>query len=108
MKKVLIALDYNPTAQKVAETGYRLAKAMNARTVLLHVISDPTYYSTVNYSPIMGFENLGNPVQTDTAEELKKVAEGYLAKSKQHLGDDAIETVVRNGDFGETILQTAT
>ena len=31
MKKILIALDYNPTAQKVAETGYKLAKAMNAR-----------------------------------------------------------------------------
>ena len=108
MKKVLIALDYNPTAQKIAETGYRLAKEMNARTILLHVISDPTYYSSVNYSPIMGFENLGNPVETDTTEELKKVAQSYLDKSKKHLGDDAIETVVRNGDFGETILQTAT
>ena len=108
MKKVLIALDYNPTAQKIAETGYRLAKEMNARTILLHVISDPTYYSSVNYSPIMGFENLGNPVETDTTEELKKVAQSYLDTSKKHLGDDAIETVVRNGDFGETILQTAT
>ena len=33
MKKVLIALDYNPTAQKVAETGYSLAKAMKAKVI---------------------------------------------------------------------------
>ena len=46
MKKILIALDYNPTAQKIAETGFSLAKAMNAQVVLLHVIADPVYYSS--------------------------------------------------------------
>ena len=29
MQKVLIALDYDPTAQKVAEKGYSLAKSLN-------------------------------------------------------------------------------
>ena len=110
MKKILIALDYDPTAQKVAETGHKLAKAMNARTILLHVISDASYYSSIDYSPIMGFGGFGNvgTIQTDTAEELKKVAQDYLDKSKQHLGDEMIQTVVRSGDFGETILKTAT
>ena len=110
MKKVLIALDYDPTAQKVAETGYRLAKAMNARTILLHIISDPSYYSSLNYSPIMGFGGFSSvdTIQSDTAKELEKVAQNYLDKSKQHLGDETIETIVKNGDFGETILQTAT
>jgi nucleotide-binding universal stress UspA family protein len=107
MKKILIALDYNPTAQKIAETGYRLAKAMNARTVLLHVVADPTYYSSLNYSPIMGFDTFSNVVETDTTDELKTIAHNYLDKSKQYLGDETIETVVKNGDFGETILQTA-
>jgi nucleotide-binding universal stress UspA family protein len=46
LKKVLIALDYDPTAQKVAETGYSLAKAMGAEVILLHAISDPVYYSS--------------------------------------------------------------
>ena len=109
MKKILIALDYNPTAQKVAETGYALAKAMNAKTILLHVISDATYYSSLNYSPIMGFGGFSSvdTVQTDTGEELKKVAQNYLDKTKQHLGDEKIETIVSNGNFGETILKTA-
>lgn len=110
MKKILIALDYDPTAQKVAETGHKLAKAMKARTILLHVISDATYYSSLNYSPIMGFGGFSSidTIQTETAEELKKVAQNYLDKSKQHLGDEKIQIVVRSGDFGETILKTAT
>jgi len=109
MEKILIALDYNPTAQKVAETGYALAKAMNAKTILLHVLSDVTYYSSLNYSPIMGFGGFSSvdTVQADTIEEIKKVAQTYLDKSKQHLGDERIQTVVKNGDYGETILKTA-
>ena len=57
----------------------------------------------------MGFGGFSSvdTVQTDTAEELKKDAQNYLDKSKQHLGDERIQTVVRNGDFGETILKTA-
>ena len=108
MKKVLIALDYNPTAQKIAETGLRLAKAMNAKAVLLHVVSDTTYYSSLNYSPIMGFDSFSTVIETDTNDKLMKVAQNYLDTSKQHLGDDTVETVVKKGDFADTILKTAT
>ena len=109
MKKVLIALDYNPSAQKVAEAGYALAKAMNAQTILLHVTSDATYYSSLNYSPIMGFGGFSNSyaVETDTLKEIEKAAQIFLDKSKEHLGDDKIEIVVKDGDFAETILSTA-
>ena len=110
MKKILIALDYNPSAQKIAETGYALAKSMNAGVILLHVISDAAYYSSLNYSPIMGFDSFSNLdiLQTDIVPELKKAAQEYLNKSKQHLGDETIETVVKEGDFGESIIDTAT
>src|ERR1035437_9219855 len=110
MKKVLIALDYDPAAQKIAETGYALAKSMNARVILLHVVSDAAYYSSLNYSPIMGFDGFSNLdiVQTDVVEELKKAAQNYLDKSKQHLGDETIQTVIKEGDFGGSILDAAT
>ena len=62
-KKVIIALDYDPTAQKVAEVGFSMAKAMKAEVILLHVISDPVYYSTVEYSPIMGFNGFMETAQ---------------------------------------------
>lgn len=109
MKKVLIALDYNPSSQKVAEAGYALAKVMNAQTVLLHVASDATYYSSLNYSPVMGFGGFSNSylIETDTLEEIEKAAEIFLDKAKGHLGDDKIETIVKNGDFAEMILNAA-
>ena len=107
MKKILVALDYDPSAQKIAETGYDLARSMNARTILLHVTSNATYYSSLNYSAIMGFENFGNLIQTDAAEELNIIAQKYLDSSKRHLGDETIQTIVDNGDFGEAILGTA-
>jgi nucleotide-binding universal stress UspA family protein len=107
MKKVLIALDYDPSAQKVAETGHEVAKAMHARSILLHVISGATYYASLNYSPIMGFENFSNVVETNTAEELKCVAQKYLDRSKQHLKDNEIQTIIGSGEYAETIISTA-
>jgi nucleotide-binding universal stress UspA family protein len=109
MKKILIAVDYDPSAQQIAETGYALAKSMNAQVVLLHVTSDYVYYSSLDYSPILGYDSFSNlgALQTNAVEELAKAAENYLQATKQHLGDDSIKTVVRDGDFGEVILEVA-
>jgi nucleotide-binding universal stress UspA family protein len=109
MNKVLIALDYNPTAQKVAETGYLMAKSMNAEVILLHVITDPVFYSASGYSPIMGFNGYIDmaPMQLDSVEGLKNASLQYLEKSKHHLGDKTIQTLVKEGDFADTILETA-
>jgi len=109
MKKVLIALDYNPTAQKVAETGFSLAKAMKAKVILLHVVIDPVFYSSSDYSPIMGFTSYTNLdlLKIESDEELKEVSQRFLNKSKNHLGDKSIKTVVREGDSAEAIIKTA-
>ena len=73
MKKVLIAIDYDPSAEKVAEAGYAMAMAMSADIVLLHVIAEPAYYSTMEYSPIMGFTGFADPHIPEMVEsELKK------------------------------------
>lgn len=108
--KILIALDYNPTAQKVAETGYVLAKAMQADITLLHVVADLTYYSSTEYSPIMGFDSFHNPalLVPDNREQLKETAMEYLDKTKQHLGDDVpIHNRVEDGDSADAILEVA-
>ena len=107
MKKILIALDYNPSARKIAEIGHDLAKAMNARTILMHVVSDPIYYSSFDYSPIMGFGGFSAVIETDSYDRLVNMAEDYLDKSKEHLNDKTIETIVRTGDYGESILKAA-
>lgn len=109
MKKVLIALDYDPSAQKVAETGFSMAKAMNAEISLLHVIADPVYYSSLEYSPIMGFDGFmgTGQLQLNNVEELEKASLQFLDKSRLHLGDKTIKTMVMKGDFAEAILLAA-
>jgi nucleotide-binding universal stress UspA family protein len=109
MKKILIALDYDPTARKVAEEGFAIARDMNAEVTLLHVIIDPVYYSSAEYSPITGFDGFMDtiPWQLDSVDGLKKASRHFLDKMKQHLGDKAIQTMVEEGDFAEAILSAA-
>jgi len=109
MKKVLIALDYDPPAQKIAEAGYTLAKDMHAAVILLHVVSEAAYYSSLNYSPIMGYEGFSNleMISMENVDGLRKAAQDYLDKSKQYLNDETIQTVVKEGDFAKGILDVA-
>jgi len=109
MKKVLIALDYDPSAKKVAEVGYDLAKTMGAEVILLHVISDPVYYSSTDYSPIMGFSGYldADPLQLNTMEVFKTASLNFLDKTRIHLGDTNIQTVIEEGDFADSIIKTA-
>jgi nucleotide-binding universal stress UspA family protein len=109
MKKVLIALDYDPTAQKVAEHGYSLAKKLDAAVILLHVVTDPVYYTSTEYSPIMGFDGYMDvsQFQTGTLGDLLSAATHFLNKTKSHLGDESIQTLVKEGDIADSILKVA-
>jgi len=109
MKKVLIALDYGPTAQKVAEAGYSFAKSLNAQITLVHVIADPLYYTSTAYSPIMGFDGYMSiaTFQPDAINGIQKASQDFLNKTKTHLGDESIETMVIEGDTALAILEAA-
>lgn len=109
MKKILIAIDYNPTAQNIAEAGYSLAKSMNAEVTLLHVVADYTYYSSLDYSPVLGFDSFSNlgAIQSNTIVELQNAAQDYLGKIKNQLGDESINTIIKEGDTGDAILNAA-
>ena len=109
MKRVLIALDYDPSAQKVAETGYAISKAMHAEISLLHVVADPTYYSSPEYSPIMGFDGFMETGQLllNSVEALENASLHFLDKSRLHLGDKTIKTMVKKGDVAESVLLAA-
>lgn len=107
-RRVLIAQDYDPTAQKVAEHGYALANAVKAEIVLLHVVTNPMDYTSVNYSPIMGY---GGFMDIDkfqpTIDNLRTASLHYLDKVKLHLGDKTITAMVAEGDISESILKAA-
>jgi len=98
-KKVLIALDYDATSKKVADEGYSLAQSMNAETILLHVISElPVYYSDSNYNHEFKVDMLG---------DLHKTTQAFLDKTKKHLADEDIQTVLVDGEIADSILKTA-
>jgi nucleotide-binding universal stress UspA family protein len=107
MKQILIALDYEPSAQTIAETGLGLAKAMKAEVTLLHVVTNTAYYSSLDYSPIMGFSGFGGTDIQETFIEIKKLSQDFLDKSKEHLADASINTIVKEGESSEAIMQTA-
>ena len=111
MKKVLIALDYEPSAEKIAEAGYAIASALKAEIVLLHVIAEPAYYSSMEYSPIMGFSGFMDSFDAGLSNEVKEnistLAQEFLNKSKAQLGNENINTLVTEGAFADSIVEAA-
>lgn len=106
MKKVLIALDYGISAQKIAEQGYQLAKSMSAKVTLLHVVADESYYTAIDSAPFMGFYGY-DFFDVQNSESLIGSSLKFLEKIKKHLGDDSIETIAEQGDFANVILEVA-
>ena len=109
MKKVLIALDYDPSSRKVAEVGYSMAQVMSADVVLLHVLVEPIYYSSADFSPIIGFMGYSdsNPALMDSLEGIKEFSMSFLQKIKNQLGNDSITCVVKEGVLATEIIKTA-
>jgi nucleotide-binding universal stress UspA family protein len=107
MKKILIALDFNPTAEKIADTGYALAKATGAEVILMHVVSEPTYYSSLDYAPIMGYNGFNTKDILNDLSVFIKASQDFLEQSKKHLGDERITTLVGEGDCADAILNAA-
>jgi len=105
MKKVLIALDYNPTAKKVAEAGYDMAKAMKAEITLLHVMVSPAIYSSAYAS--MGAWQIDTVGAFEAQQIIEKGSRSFLAKAKLHLADESIKTIQKEGEFDKVILETA-
>jgi nucleotide-binding universal stress UspA family protein len=106
MKKVLVALDYNPSAEQIAEKANELAQSMNAELCLVHVVADASYYA-VDYSPIMGFGGFNTANNIEMVDELKKQAEHFLTAAAKHLGSNNIKTMVLEGDTASAILDYA-
>lgn len=109
MNRVLIALDFDQTAQKVAETGFSLSKNTGSEVLLLHVVSDPLHYNNYKHTTIMGFAGYKDtvPLVLNGIKELKKESLRFLEKSKLHLGDEKIQVAVKEGDVAESILGAA-
>src|SRR5687767_9455982 len=100
MRKILIALDRDPVAQRVARIGFHLAKSLNAGVVLLHVTGEPDYYYSPGYSPITGFEGFSIIARNiaENPDGVNEVSHKFLDHTKQTLGEGDVETMVVSGD----------
>ena len=111
IKKVLIAMDYDPTSKKIAEAGFKMAKAMAAEISLLHVGIDLAMYSLIY--PTMGAWQIDEWNVLDESNVMteydiaNKDSHNFLQKAKRHLGDTAIQTMLKEGDPAQNILETA-
>lgn len=107
MKRILIALDYNPVSEKVAEAGYKLAKTMGAQVCLIHTLAEISYYG-VQYPSFLGYDGY-NTMTTDLnmISDLRKIAQDFLEKAAEHLKDPTVTTHLAEGDTARGILNYA-
>ena len=106
MKKVLIAVDYHPNATEVVKAGYDLAKTLNAKVCLLHVVMEFGYYNT-QYPTFMGYDSFSMGSNMNIHEDLLEVSDNYLTKISGYLEDPHVETRTEEGETADTILDYA-
>ena len=107
MKKVLIAIDYNPSSQIVAEKGYELAKLMGGEVCLFHVMAEIAHYG-MQYPTFMGYDGYdAGAIDIEMVNEMHKVTEEYLKSAATHLNDPAVKTKLAEGDAANAILEYA-
>jgi len=106
MKKILIAIDYNPVSEKVVDAGYKLAKQLDAEITLIHVVADVAYYG-IQYPNFMGYQGFDSSIDLNLATEMRNVAKNYLETVAKHLNDPAIGTELGYGDAADAILKYA-
>lgn len=99
IKKILIVLDYDPAALKVSDVGFKLAKDKEAEVILLHVIINLITYS-LTYLKMQ-------PLKFESIEDLKKISHNFTLKSKRHLGENMIQSIVKEGEFATSIFNSA-
>ena len=99
IKRVLIALDYDPTALKVANKGFTMAKEMGAEVILLHVIMNLVTYS-LTYLKM-------DPLRLKSISDFKEASQDFLDIPKHRLENNMIQSIVKQGDFAVSILNAA-
>ncbi|MFD0975668.1 universal stress protein [Salinimicrobium gaetbulicola] len=107
MKKVLVAIDYNPVSEKVARAALDLIKNMPAEICLIHVLADVSYYGA-EFPTFMGYDGYaGAGPDFEMALEMRKVAEDFLEKAAAHIDHPNVSTYLAEGGTANAILAYA-
>ncbi len=103
MKKICIALDTSPSAEKVAKIGFNYAKMLQAEVVLIHVVNHVGVYVN-SYNPIMNYNGFLINKNIEIVESLEKEAKKFLESTANFLGEPSTEIKVLNGNPENQIL----
>ena len=107
MKKVLVAIDYNPVSEKVANAALDLVKNMPAEICLIHVLADVSYYGT-QFPTFLGYDGYaGMGPDIEMALEMRNVAEDFLSKAAAHIDHPNVSTHLTEGGTANAILNYA-
>ncbi|WP_439130403.1 universal stress protein [Polaribacter sp.] len=103
MKKICIALDTSPSAEKVAKIGFNYAQLLKSEVVLIHVVNHIGVYVN-SYNPIMNYNGFLINRDIEIVESLEKEAIKFLESTANFLGEPSTEIKVLNGDPEHQIL----
>lgn len=106
MKKICIALDTSPSAEKVAKIGYEYAEAINAEVKLIHVVYDAAAY-TYSYDSIMNYDGFLIQQNKEIVESLENESKQFLETTARYLGEPDLKFEVLEGLAEEEILRFA-
>ena len=106
MKKIVIALDTSPSAEKIATLGYEYANALNAEVILVHAVYDAALYVS-DYDPIMQYDGFLIKNNMELIESIQKEAESFLIATAKFLGEPDLEIKVLDGNPYDAILEFA-
>jgi nucleotide-binding universal stress UspA family protein len=96
MKKILIAIDDSPAAEKVASNSFQLGKKLNAEIALLSVVDDTAIVTDGGISPA----ELAEIIKTDYKKNHKMLIDKVFKNYK-------VWDFVEKGDPYKTILKVA-
>lgn len=106
MKRVLIAIDYNPVSDKVIEEGHRLARTLGAEICLMHVVTDMGYYNA-EYPAFIGYEGYSMAPDIQMVNEVRERAGDFLETAARQLNNPLVSTHMGEGDTARAILDYA-
>lgn len=106
MKKICIALDTSPSAEKIAKVGYEYALALNAEVILVHATYDASLYA-LDYAPIMGYHGFLIDSNMKSIKDIHKEAEKFLSITAKFVGEPDLEIKVLDGETHDAILDFA-
>ena len=109
MKKILIPLDLRSESVELASYGYSFKTSPADQVILLHVISDNSYYSFPDYSPILGYMGNNDVTLSGTIDVETKTlhAQNHLARIAKKFNDPNLKTHISTGEVSKTIVEEA-